>query len=337
MYNKISGYTLTFNCISQLFPWKESITSHLSFCDEVIVIDDNSTDGTLEELLLWAKTEPKLIVEKANKPDDKHLNVYSGSFLKTKGRQLCSGEFLWQFDVDEIVHENDYQKIHNLCEQIPKESKLVILPVIEFWGSKGKVRIDVNPWKWRLSRNDPKIIHGIPGNQRCFDENGKMFSKGSDGDDYIFSDTLVQVPLTMTYSNSIELIRRKSLSDPHNQNLADSYGKMLKNYINAYPGVYHYSWWSLSRKIYAYKTYWHKHWANFFNQDTTDTSENNVFFDKPWSEVNDQDIKEMSEKLESDMGGWIFHNKIDFSKTTPSFKFTSSHPKIINQWATSNH
>lgn len=332
----ISGYTLTYNCISQLFPWEESIKSHLGFCDEVVVIDDNSTDGTWEKLVEWSKNEPKLVIEKATKPDDKHLNVYSGGFLKTRGRQLSTGNYLWQFDVDEIVHENDYEKIKTLCSNWPKEQLLLVLPVIEFWGSNGKARIDVNPWKWRLSKNDPTIIHGIPKDQRTYDKEGKLFSKGSDGDDYIFSDSLERVPLVMTYTNNIESARRESLQNPEKKQLSELYGKMIKKYMSVYPAIYHYSWWSLSRKIQAYKTYWHKHWANFYNQDTKDTAENNVFFDKPWADVNNSDITNMSIKLEREMGGWIFHSKVNFSKPTPSFIFNEEHPKVMIGWCESN-
>ena len=64
-------------------------------------------------------------------------------------------------------------KIKNLASKIPQTIDLVCLPVIEFWGDKGKVRIDVNPWKWRLSRNRPHITHGIPKDLRRFDEEGE--------------------------------------------------------------------------------------------------------------------------------------------------------------------
>ena len=62
------------------------------------------------------------------------------------------------------------KRVKNLVNQISKNMDLIALPVTEFWGSKDKVRIDVNPWKWRLSRNRPHITHGIPASLRKFDE-----------------------------------------------------------------------------------------------------------------------------------------------------------------------
>ena len=56
----ISGYTTTKDVIDMGYPWKESIRSMLGFCDEVVVVDGGSKDGTWEELEAWARLEPKL-------------------------------------------------------------------------------------------------------------------------------------------------------------------------------------------------------------------------------------------------------------------------------------
>ena len=69
---KITGYTTTYNP-DKYYPWRESIKSHLAFCDEVIVVDGGSTDGTLEELKEWKKNEPKLKVCKRRWKSDEPL------------------------------------------------------------------------------------------------------------------------------------------------------------------------------------------------------------------------------------------------------------------------
>ena len=49
-------------------------------------------------------------------------------------------------------------------------------------------------------------------------------------------------------------------------------------------------------------------------------------FDKPWSEVTDEDIDELGKKLASELGGWVFHEKVDFSYKIPHIQVNRSHP-----------
>ena len=60
-----------------------------------------------------------------------------------------------------------------------------------------------------------------------------------------------------------------------------------------------------------------------------DTKENNMFFDKKWSDVTDEEIKEMAQKLKDKMGGWIFHEKIDFKKPTPHVYIEREEPGVM--------
>ena len=57
-----------------------------------------------------------------------------------------------------------------------------------------------------------------------------------------------------------------------------------------------------------------------------------MFFNKAWKDVTEEEINEMSDKLEREMGGWIFHRKVDFSKPTPSISLDRTHPKYIKEW-----
>jgi len=57
-----------------------------------------------------------------------------------------------------------------------------------------------------------------------------------------------------------------------------------------------------------------------------------MFFNKPWSEVEEDEIDSLAERLEKEMGGWIFHNKVDFNKPTPWMTLDTGHPKVIWSW-----
>jgi len=329
----LSGYTTTKDVIMSDYPWRESITSLLGFCDEVIVVDGGSEDGTWEELQKWAKTEKRLRPYQVKRDWDHYRFATYDYQQKAVARSLCKGDWCWQSDVDEIVHEDDYQKVKKLAKQIPKSVKVICLPVIDYWGKQDKVRIDVHPWKWRLSRNDTHITHDIPAAHRRYDKNGNVFSAGSDGCDYVHTDNYQPVANMNFYTPQHEEIRQKILNDPEfrKENL-----KKYENFINAalkeLPCVHHYSWFDIQRKIYNYRDFWSKFHASLYNKKVVDNAENNKFFNKPWSEVSEKEIVNMAKKLNNEMGGWVFHNHVDFSKPTPWYSINSDHPETIKSW-----
>ena len=312
----LSGYTTTYNCIKSEYPWKDSIQSLLGFCDEVVVLDGGSDDGTWEELLRWSEIEDKISVNRHEIDWSSERFAYdSDGMQKARARSLCKGEWCWQSDVDEVVKSEDYEKVKSLLERMPDNIDILCLPVVEYWGNKGKVRVDVNPWKWRLSRNKSYITHGIPKQLRKYDDEGRLYAaEGTDGCNYIHAETYEILPSATFYSSEMENIRQAACAG--NDQFLTVYRDLLLHLTKNFPVVYHYSWYDLERKIKNYRDYWSKFWCSLYNKTLQDTSENNMMFDKPWSQVSDEDIKDLAERLESQMGGWIFHRKIDWSQKT---------------------
>ena len=325
---KVSGYTTTRNCISQKYPFEESIKSMLGFADEVVVVDGGSDDGTWELLVDWSEKEEKLNVYQESRDWSHTRHAVFDGLQKAVARSKCTGEFLWQMDSDEIVHEDDYEKIISLCKNFPTEIDLVCLPVVEYWGGPEKVRMDINPWKWRLSRNLPHITHGIPASLRKIDENGDLYSlPGTDGCDYVHSENYELIPYANFMTGEVENARRAALSGE--KTAVKNYQTWFENAVNQLPGVHHYSWYDLDRKIKTYKNYWSRHWQSLYNIQQEDNSENNMFFDKAWSEVTNEEIENLSKRLAEEMGGWIFHTKVDFNKPTPHLILQRNQPKVM--------
>jgi glycosyltransferase involved in cell wall biosynthesis len=324
----ISGYTTTKDCITHKYPWKASISSMLGFCDEVVVMDGGSTDGTYDLLVEWAEKEEKLKVFQT-KRDWSHTRfaVYDGA-QKALARAKCKMDFCWQMDADEVVHEDDFLKIKNLVKKFPGQVDLVSLPVIEYWGSDKKVRMDITPWKWRLSRNMPNITHGIPGDLRRKDNQELTYAAlGTDGCDYIDGENYERLPHASFYTQEVENIRLQALNG--NADLKDQYEVWFNRAVEMLPSVHHYSWIDIPRKIRTYRDYWSQHWQSLYDIKQEDTPENNMFFDKSWSDVSETEINELGEKLADEMGGWIFHEKVDFSKKTPHIKISRNQPSAI--------
>jgi glycosyltransferase involved in cell wall biosynthesis len=300
----------------------------LGFCDQVVVVDGGSTDGTWEILQKLSSEDDRIIIDQNIRDwDHPRFAVFDG-LQKAYARSLCTGEWCWQMDSDEIVHESDYNKVKNLIKQMPKTMHLLALPVIEYWGGSEKVRIDVNPWKWRLSKNLPHITHGIPKGLRKYDDEGRLYAApGTDGCDYINTENYNEIPCVNFYNQDIHTVRLTALQNDTDH--IEAYENWFNNVINQLPGVHHYSWHDLERKIKTYKNYWSKHWQSMYNIEQQDTPENNMFFDKKWKDVTNKEIKELAEKLKDKMGGWIFHNKVNFENPTPHVYIEREEPEIM--------
>lgn len=332
----ISGYTTTYNCISQKYPFQQSIQSMIEFCNEVVVVDGGSTDRTWETLLemqenlvpmsdrlkLFDSNESRLAYFNEKSPlklkqiprDWNHprFAVFDGQ-QKAEARKLCTGNFCWQMDSDEIVHENDYEKIKNLAINFPKGANLISLPVVEYWGGPDKVRLDITPWKWRMSKNIPSITHGIPKAMRIVDESGfDCATTGTDGCDMIHSVTGEPIPFIGFYTNDANNTRLAALQG--NVEALKAYENWFQHVVDNLPGVHHFSWFDLERKIKTYKNYWTAHWESLSGKKYSDTAESNMFFDLPWSEVTDEMISQKAKELAS-IGGWIWHSKWKGQKT----------------------
>ena len=318
----VGAYTTTYNCVSQGYPFQECIQSMLSNFDEVIVIDAGSTDGTWEKL-----QNIKGIRAYQHPVDFEHPRwaIKSDGELKTIARSYVTTDWCWQMDVDEIIHEGERTKIQSLLQNSPKAFDILALPVVEYWGSTGKVRMDVNPWKWRLSRNKEEIVHGIPVELRMKDDDGNLYAgKGTDSCDYVNADTFERIPHATFYEQSVHTERLKALQG--DKAAATSYQAWFNKVAEVLPTVYHYSWYDIERKITSYKSHWGKFWKSMYDLDTADTAENNVCFDKPWSEVTDDDIKVLAQRLEEEKGGHIFHSKVDWGVEVPSVELQKFGP-----------
>ena len=309
---KIAGYTHILNPKTHGYPYIQSILSMTGFCDEVIVVDGGSTDGSIEDL--------KAAIRERNLED-----LFAGGIKimirewdyeepgmdgmqKAFGRAMVSPdtEFLWQQDADEIVHEDDYQKIIDICKRFPAGVDLIHLPVIELWGDDQTCRTDRHSWKWRLSRNNLRVTHGINIHARQMDpKTGRFFAKVgmSDGCEYIDMVTGEHLPHRGFYSSELEALRK---NDPA------EYGKQMNAIFEKLPSVWHYSWADLPRKVRNFRDFWDKQWQVLYQ-----TPPQPRFPDV----VTDADVLTKAEEL---------HKRGGEHGEALTFKLTKSPPEVMN-------
>lgn len=260
-----------------MYPFEESIESLLQFCDEVCVVDTtDNDDGTLQKLEFLSKKTNKLKIQHLEL-DWKAPNhgIYDGQ-TKQKAREMCTGTFLWQQDCDEIAANTD--KLKSLLSEWDTSTApaILALPVVEFWGSENKIRMDINSWKWRISLNSPVITHGIPKELKVFDPNsGLLFAKqGTDTCDYIHKTTENRLPCANFITDNSERMRIAGLNG--SLQAIKLYQEWFQQTINSLPFVYHYSWFNIERKIKQYKMFWTDFWLSMYNEKRDE--KNNPFF-----------------------------------------------------------
>ena len=97
------------------YPWREATRSLLAICDEVVVCDCDSDDGTRRWIDDWAKTEPKITVVNYPWTDPRGDTNWWPTFLNYS-RQHLSTDMHLQLDADELIHEGDHELIRRAAE-----------------------------------------------------------------------------------------------------------------------------------------------------------------------------------------------------------------------------
>lgn len=334
---KISGYITCRNASQMGYPFIEALESLTSFCEEIVVCDSSDdTDNTTEMLESFQfkcqirsdrRTVVKIIHPEGINWDAPNHGVYDG-MTKAIARASCTGDYCFQIDADEIV-STTRQQIENMIESsgINAENPLMALPVVEYWGSEGKVRIDVNPWKWRLSMNLPHITHGIPAYLRKTVNGIPYAEPGTDGCDYIDKTSGQIIPCINFMKNRVESARRQAVTDP---TYVLPYEEWFNRTVGRMTTVYHFSWWSVYEKMLKYKLFWNDSWMSLYNESRPKGY--NPFFKKAFDLVTDEDMRKMARKLETETGGHIFHSPYAGLKTN-HVKINQPLPPEIAEWA----
>jgi hypothetical protein len=207
--------------------------------------------------------------------------------------------------------------------------------LVEYWGSSGKIRCDINPWKERLSINHPNIVHGIPGQLRKV-ENGLLYSHhGSDGCNVIYKDSGVPVNCLNFYTPQVDAVRKQAAVGNNLQAL-QKYESWVNKMGERLPVIYHFSWYSVYQKMVKYKLFWNNSWMSLYNESRP--AGYNPFFNKPFSEVTDDEMRETAKRIEAETGGHIFHSPYisGVSVKTNSITFNKPIPDLIKDWCDRN-
>jgi glycosyltransferase involved in cell wall biosynthesis len=112
------------------FCWREAVRSLLPICDSVTICDGGSTDGTLEAIQEWMKTEPKIRLVHYPWPNPKGMLHFWVTWLNWCREQIPHFWHL-QLDADEVLFESSYEWIDGFTRTKREESARMTR--LNFW------------------------------------------------------------------------------------------------------------------------------------------------------------------------------------------------------------
>jgi glycosyltransferase involved in cell wall biosynthesis len=120
----ISGFMVVKDALKQGYPFVEAVASALPVCDELLVSDGYSTDGTFETLQKIASLNKKVKVFR-NEWSNRGLTIIAD--VSNDLRKKCTSTNLFYIQAPEIVHEDDLKMLKALPELFP-ETETFCLP-----------------------------------------------------------------------------------------------------------------------------------------------------------------------------------------------------------------
>lgn len=265
---QVTAYTTTYNCLLGNYPVKDSIDSW-SWADKIVVVDGGSTDGTRQLLAELCEKYKNMVVYDI--PIDLK-NPGKDGVQKAMALAMVDTPLAIQFDIDELCLGRTAEW-RVLLKEIPDQTNILCLPVIEPFGDMQKIRMNktFTPWKWRIYRTKPEITHGIPVQDRV-EKDGLTYSVGgSDGcfPVHVVSGDMIPSKLTKMAQN---LTHAKDSGDK--EKYKNALNEIFKTET---PAVFHLGHVNLHHKIKHYLTNWHQWWCMLYNKDANDPK-NNLYF-----------------------------------------------------------
>lgn len=130
----ISAYTYVRNGLKIGYPFLESIKSILAMVDEYVVVLGDSDDGSRSAI--DAINSPKIKI--VDSVWDMNLRVGGKIFAQQSNMGLdnVSGDWIIHLQADEVIHENDIEKLKNAIIKYNETSKVegLLFPFLNFRG-----------------------------------------------------------------------------------------------------------------------------------------------------------------------------------------------------------
>jgi len=158
---KISGFTMGKNALKLYYPMRQSIESILPMVDGLVVAlgDSDHDDSTKSEI--EAIGSDKIRIVDTVWDIEKYPRGMEHAHQTDIARKLCTGDWLFYLQSDEVVHEKDLDTIRERCSELMFDNEVegLLFRYLHFWGDYEHIQ-DSHCWyrkEIRIIRNLPEI------------------------------------------------------------------------------------------------------------------------------------------------------------------------------------
>lgn len=142
------------------YPMRQSVESILSVVDEFVVVlgDSDEDDRTRSEIL--AIGSEKIRIVDTVWDIEKYPRGMEHAHQTDLAMEICTGDWLFYLQSDEVVHEKDLDKIRERCRELlyDKEVEGLLFRYRHFWGDYEHLQ-DSHCWY----RKEIRIVKNLPG------------------------------------------------------------------------------------------------------------------------------------------------------------------------------
>ena len=305
----LGAYVCVLDGEANELPYLACIDSLLPLCDEVVVLDGESTDNTWQVLNERYSDNSKVTLLQSRY--DKTIPAMDGA-QKQLARMACKSNFLIQMDADEVLHESGYDLIRKHVREWKEDQLILCYAQIEPFACTLSANTMNHCWKWRLSLNLPWLGHGIQRDQRKRNEKGQTYSTTTDGCEMIDFRTGDWAPSHNFYNSELEQMRRET---------PWLYARACNEIIfRNVPTIWHASWMFVPRKLKMVKRFWQDQWETLRQGPS---GENKTWKHDPRTSTPEQDA-EMIKDIEE--------NGLPAFGSFAKFKVEQQPPAVMRDW-----
>lgn len=149
------------NALKLYYPMRQAVESILPLVDEFVVALGDSDEDDISKAEILAIGSDKIRIVDTVWDIEKYPRGMEHAHQTDIARELCTGDWLFYLQSDEVVHEKDHEAIRKRCEDLldDREVEGLLFRYRHFWGDYEHVQ-DGHCWyrkEIRIIRNHPEI------------------------------------------------------------------------------------------------------------------------------------------------------------------------------------